>query len=62
MENLDRGAKAIAQSLDGEVELRVWEVTSDTVYLCSERQYTALSEGRTAPMPIGFPKSDVRQK
>lgn len=55
-----RGERILAKTLDGEVQRVVWEDHGDSVRICSERQYEALSKGLNAPMPIGFPKSDIK--
>jgi len=63
VDNLKRGEKVVAKTFGGaEVVRRVWEDAGETIYLCSDRQYEALSKGWEAPMPIGFPKSDVRKQ
>lgn len=55
----ERGAKVLANTLDGRVERVVWEDLGDSVCLCSERQFEALRNGWNAPMPIGFPKTEL---
>ncbi len=63
MNQLKKGEMVVAKTYGGgEVERRVWEDIGETVYLCSERQYEALNKGWDAPMPIGFPKQDVKRK
>lgn len=63
MDQLKKGEMVMAKTYGGgQVERRVWEDTGETVYLCSERQYEALNKGWDAPMPIGFPKQDVKKK
>ena len=59
---LKRGEKVILESTEGRVSRRVWEDCGDAVLVCSERQYEALSKGRDAPSPIGFPKSSIRKQ
>ena len=63
MDSLKKGESVIAKTFGGgEVERLVWQDGENTVYLCSGRQYEALNRGWDAPMPIGFPKQDVRKK
>jgi hypothetical protein len=63
MSKFKRGEQVRARTSNiGEVVRRVWDEVDATVYLCSERQYDALLNGWNAPMPIGFPKQDVRKK
>ena len=38
---------------------RVWEVTSDVIFICSEENYNALSSGNEGLLPVGFPREDV---
>ena len=60
---LKKGEHVLARTFGGaEVLRRVWEDAGRIVYLCSDRQFEALSNGWAAPMPIGFPKDDVRKK
>jgi hypothetical protein len=62
MAKMKAGELVLARTFGGtEVERRVWEdAGGEVVYLCSERQYEALTSGWEAPMPIGFPREDVR--
>ena len=63
MDLLKRGQEVLAKTFGGVEVLRlVWEDVGDTVYLCSDSQFEALTKGWGAPMPIGFPKRDVRKK
>jgi hypothetical protein len=41
------------------LERRVWGVAETVVYVCTERLFRALEEGRERTTPIGFPKDDV---
>lgn len=59
---LKRGEKVCIDSSEGPVSRLVWEDCGDAVLLCSERQFEALMKGWDAPMPIGFPRRDVRQQ
>ena len=38
---------------------RVWEVTDGAVYICSEENFQALSNGQDGLQPVGFPKEYV---
>jgi hypothetical protein len=38
---------------------RVWEVTSDAVFICSEENYRALEKGEDGLSPVGFPREYV---
>jgi hypothetical protein len=54
--SLCKGKRVVARCHDGtERENVVWETGKDVVYLCSEAQFQALKEGRSAAPPIGFP-------
>ena len=55
-----RGARILAKTVDGMVERIVWEDCGEAVLVCSERQYDALKRGWSAPMPIGFAKTDIK--
>jgi hypothetical protein len=56
----ERGQKVMVKCWNGEVrENVVWESGAGMVYVCSQRQYSALVEGREAPPPIGFLAEDV---
>ena len=57
--NFSRGEKVYANTVDGAVELIVWEDTGESVCVCSKKQFDALEKGWNAPMPIGFPKTEV---
>ncbi|HWA12572.1 MAG TPA: hypothetical protein VHA15_05730 [Burkholderiales bacterium] len=60
MDQYIRGQKVLVQTANrGRVELLVWEEAGESVYLCSEQQFDALSKGWDAPQPIAFPKSDI---
>ena len=59
--NRERGQRVVVKCANGEFrENLVWEWNEHMVYVCSERQYTALQEGRDAPPPIGFREEDVQ--
>ena len=49
---LSRGDWILAKSMDGPVKRIVWEDCGDSVLVCSERQYEALSKGWSAPMEM----------
>lgn len=38
---------------------RVWEVTSESVFICSEENYRNLSSGKEGLLPVGFPREYV---
>lgn len=38
---------------------RVWEVTSQAVFICSEENFQALSAGEPGLWPVGFAREDV---
>lgn len=38
---------------------RVWESTTETVYICTDARYTELLEGEQGCYPIGFPRRCV---
>jgi hypothetical protein len=38
---------------------RVWEVTSEIVFICSEENYNVLSSGKEGLLPVGFPREYV---
>lgn len=56
---INRGSRVYANSIDGRVERIVWEDLGDSILLCSEPQYLALKAGVAAPMPIGFPRTEI---
>lgn len=60
METLQKGMVVHVRTVAGEVARLVWEDHGDSVEVCSERQFEALNRGWEAPLPIGFPKTDVR--
>lgn len=56
------GQKVLALCSNGDRRQNVvWIQGERVVYLCSERQYGALREGKAAPSPIGFPTRDVEE-
>lgn len=56
------GQKVLALCSSGDRRKNVvWTQGERVVYLCSERQYTALRAGRSAPAPIGFPANDLER-
>ena len=57
-----KGDRVEVRLVDGSTAIRVvWEAAARLVYVCSERQYELLMEGRpSAPPAIGFPKEDVK--
>ena len=57
-----KGDRVEVRLIDGSTAVRrVWEAAARLVYVCSERQYELLLEGRpSAPPAIGFPIEDVR--
>lgn len=59
MQQLERGAIVLVQTLSGVVQRRVWADHGGSVEICSERQFEALVKGWNAPSPIGFPRADI---
>jgi hypothetical protein len=57
-----KGDKVIVRSYGNKALVRlVWEVTPDTVFICSEENYRALTDGKIGLWPVGFSKEDVFQ-
>jgi hypothetical protein len=38
---------------------RVWEVTPEAVFICSEENYQTLASGKDGLLPVGFPREYV---
>jgi hypothetical protein len=56
-----KGDAVLAKVASGEwVHRRVWSVSEDIVYLCSDRLYEDLLIGASRLWPIGFPLEDVQ--
>ena len=57
---LSRGQRVRVKLHGGDTADRiVWEAKNGHVYVCSERSYAWLEQGKDAPLPIGFPLADV---
>jgi hypothetical protein len=60
MKDFNSGDKVLARCANGKTRKNiVWEADGSLVYLCSERQYEALSKGEEVAPPIGFPVRDL---
>lgn len=56
----ERGQPVLVRCANGKTrENVVWETFDHMVYVCSQRQFNALRDGRDAPPPIGFLEDDV---
>jgi hypothetical protein len=55
-----KGEKVIVRSYGNKpLVRRVWEVTPKVVFICSEENYQALSNGKDGLLPVGFPREYV---
>lgn len=55
-----KGDKVIVRSYGGEPKvLRIWEIARDVIFVCSEENFTVLSDGGEGLWPVGVPKEDV---
>jgi hypothetical protein len=55
-----KGDTVIVRSFgDKPLVRRVWEVTSEIVFICSEENYNVLSSGKEGLLPVGFPREYV---
>lgn len=55
-----KGDKVIVRAFRNKALVRiVWEVVSDVVFICSEENYNALSNGKNGLLPVGFPREYV---
>lgn len=58
---MQRGDLVIVEMAKGRREnRRVWGVSGDLVYCCTENQYHLKFSGQDSLPAIGFPKEDVR--
>lgn len=55
-----KGEKVIVRDCDNNAKInRIWEVSNERIYVCSDHQYQLLKEGVSSIIAIGFPKEDV---
>ena len=55
-----KGDYVIAKAFGGRpLTRRVWEATSETVYICTDERYGELLDGKENCHPIGFPREYV---
>lgn len=55
-----KGDKVIVRAFkDRPLVRRVWEVTEDAVFICSEENYKVLTSGEDGLLPVGFPREYV---
>lgn len=55
-----KGEFVIVQEFGGRPLIRrVWDATSEAVFVCSEERFNALSSGENTQYPIGFPRENV---
>ncbi len=55
-----KGDKVIVQAFGGEPLIRrVWEVSPEAVFICSEENYHTLARGEEGLWPVGFLKEFV---
>lgn len=55
-----RGDKVIVRSYGNKpLVRRVWEVTPDAIFICSEENYKTLIRGEDGLLPVGFPREFV---
>ena len=45
----------------GVLERQVWDLTGNVAFLCTSKVWDSLTIGREAPLPIGFPVSDIKR-
>lgn len=55
-----KGAVVLVRCANGDLrENVVWEDVGDVVLVCAKDQFERMHAGYSAPMPIGFRRSDV---